>query len=624
MMRCLQCTTEIPNGMHVCTQCGYRAGASEATLVLTGGDETLGPQESLLDVVRCELSQDYEVEMELARGGMAVVFRATEIELARQVALKVLPPEMALSQSMANRFKREARMAASLEHPNIIPIYRVGQAGRLFFITMKYIDGRALSSLIESQGPLPAPVVWHVLRGCASALAHAHEHGIIHRDIKGANILMDTEGHVIVSDFGVARALEDASMTASGSVIGTPHFMSPEQCAGKHVAPQSDQYSLGVLGFQMLTGHIPFDADTIAAVMHHHFFTPIPPLGSARPDAPQAMVDVINRALSKSPKQRFGTTAEMLAAIESIPLTDADRRYGEAMLRELAAGATIPRVATGELPPLPEVIQLSGPVPVQFPGFTPSDELMTPAGSSGTPRTPLPARGFAAAAWARVAGVAAGAAVVTGLASVWLLASAPANAVGGADSLAAPLLSLAAAESLRSPGSRATAPTTIADAATRGAPSAAAPASGYAWFRGLPGGASVTVAGRTLAGGRGELPPGRYDYRVSAPDHLPQAGTIDVRPGETASVDVDLRRREAAPVATGALRLRVYPTSAMIVVDDRPLGQGIVMDSVLAAGPHRLVVTAPGFVPFDTTFTIDANQTTTLPPIKLQEIEPTS
>jgi predicted Ser/Thr protein kinase len=600
MTNCSQCHTDIPDGMHVCTQCGFRAGSSEPTLVLEGEGEGehAGPQESLLDLVRRELSRDYEVDVELARGGMAVVFRATEIELSRQVALKVLPPEMALSQSMANRFKREARMAASLEHPNIIPIYRVGQAGRLFFITMKYIDGRALSSLIESQGPLAWPVVWHVLRGCASALAHAHDGGIIHRDIKGANILIDTEGHVIVSDFGVARALEDASMTASGSVIGTPHFMSPEQCAGKRVAAQSDQYSLGVLGFQMLAGHIPYDAETIAAVMHHHFFTPIPPLGSARPDAPQALVDVVSRALAKNPKQRFGTTYEMLAAIEAVPMTDADRRWGEAMLRELASGVPIPRVAAGDLPPLPEVMQLSGPVSTQQPVFTPSEGFVDPS-----------AEGATAAAIARrrtkrtliASGV--GFAGIVATMALWVVSQSAASA-GTANGDGAPLAP---------DGSR----LAIADSGAPPAPPR--PAVGVVRVRDLPAGAIVSVGGTRIMGGVGEVAPGTHAWRIQAPDHYPDSGTVVVTAGDTLVMEGRLAEVPKGPPPTGKLRVSAFPRNALIVVDDRTLGAGVVMDSVLAVGAHRLRVSAPGFVPFDTTITIEEGVTTPVPSIKLQE-----
>jgi hypothetical protein len=161
---------------------------------------------------------------------------------------------------------------------------------------------------------------------------------------------------VIVTDFGVARAIDNASMTTTGSVIGTPYFMSPEQCAGKVAAPQSDQYSLGVVGFQMLTGSLPFQADTLAAIMHHHFFTPAPDVTKAREDIPAELTAILTRVMSKDPDRRYPTTADMLTAVESIPLTDADRSAGEGMLRSLAGGTPVPTVRTSALPPLEDTM----------------------------------------------------------------------------------------------------------------------------------------------------------------------------------------------------------------------------------------------------------------------------
>ncbi len=244
-----------------------------ATLDGTGPPE---PGEALLASVRRALAADYDVEREVGRGGMAVVFKGREKELERTVALKVLPPDLAPVSSIADRFKREARLAASLDHPNIIPVYRVGYTGGVLYMAMKYIDGRALDGLVASQGPLPLPVVLTVLRATARAMAYAHEHGIVHRDIKGANILIDRNGRVIVSDFGIARAMESAALTATGLMIGTPHYMSPEQCAGRPAGAQADQYSLGIVAYQLLTGAVPFDGESVPEILQQHCFTPAP------------------------------------------------------------------------------------------------------------------------------------------------------------------------------------------------------------------------------------------------------------------------------------------------------------------------------------------------------------
>ena len=315
--------------------------------------ETENP-DALFQRVRMVLAGEYDVERELARGGMGVIFKATEIGLRRTVALKVLPPELGFSVKAAERFKREARMVAELDHPNIIPVYRIGQLGGIFFIAMKFIEGRSLGLIIDTQGALPVPVVLHVLRGATRALAYAHDRHIIHRDIKGGNILVDRDGRVMVSDFGVALRSSDVNLTADGTVIGTPPFMSPEQCAGRRTSPQSDQYSVGIVGFQMLSGAVPFHADTIAGVMQQHFFTPAPDVRQTRDDVPAALAEVLNRTLEKDPAARFPTTRDMLAALEAIPFSESDRRESEQVLRHLVQGSVIAKVSTRSLPPLPQ------------------------------------------------------------------------------------------------------------------------------------------------------------------------------------------------------------------------------------------------------------------------------
>ncbi len=234
----------------------YSSGGAPRSAEVHVLTRTLSGQagDALLQLVRRELAEDYDVEREIGRGGMAIVYRGVERQLRRTVALKVLPPELLLGPAVIGRFEREAQMAAALDHPSIIPIYRVGQTASLAYLAMKYVEGRGLDRVIAEQGALPIAVVVSVLRAATSAFAYAHAHGIVHRDVKGGNILIDREGRVIVTDFGVARAIDNASMTTTGSVIGTPYFMSPEQCAGKVAAPQSDQYSLGVVAFQNADG----------------------------------------------------------------------------------------------------------------------------------------------------------------------------------------------------------------------------------------------------------------------------------------------------------------------------------------------------------------------------------
>jgi hypothetical protein len=230
----------------------------------------------------------------------------------------------------------------------------VGERGGVLFIAMKLVHGRSLDVLIREQGALPAIVALHILRSAARALAHAHERGIVHRDVKGANLLIDRDGRVLVSDFGVALRASDITLTMDGALIGTPAYMSPEQCKGKRAGSQSDQYSLGIVAFEILTGVVPFDSDTLPGFIRHHLYSPVPDIRIARDDLPPALVAIVERALQKSPEQRFHTTRAMLDAIEMIPFSETDRRASEGLLGALVRGASVTRVPTRSFPAIPE------------------------------------------------------------------------------------------------------------------------------------------------------------------------------------------------------------------------------------------------------------------------------
>ena len=347
-MHCRRCSAAVPENAKFCLECGTAIADPLAQTSIIEEDESL----ILLRSLQRSLSGEFDVECEVGRGAMAIVYKATEVELGRRVALKVLPPSAPIGKAGAERFKREARLAASLDHPNIIPVYRVGQVGATHFIAMRFVDGKGLDDIIAAQGPLPIGVVIHILRGATSALAYAHGSGIVHRDVKSGNIMVDREGRVMVADFGIARAAEDASLTATGSVVGTPYYMSPEQCAARRIGPQSDQYSLGVVAFQMLTGSVPFNAETLPGIMHHHFYTAVPDLRASRPDVPPELYEVVTRALAKKPDHRYATTDAMLEAIEAIPFTADEKLIGEDALRALARGAGLDLVQAHPLPPL--------------------------------------------------------------------------------------------------------------------------------------------------------------------------------------------------------------------------------------------------------------------------------
>src|SRR3989454_4576787 len=223
------------------------------------------------------LGSSYTVEGELGRGGMGVVYQARDERLKRQVAIKVLPPELAFREEIRIRFLREAETAARLSHPHIVPIHSVGEGpdGLVYFV-MAYVEGESLAGRLKRRGRLPAEEARRVMIETADALGAAHAVGIIHRDVKPDNILLEgSRGRVVVTDFGIAKALSSttgsATLTATGVAIGTPHYMSPEQAAGdREIDGRSDIYSLGVVSYQMVTGELPFHAPTVPGILMKH------------------------------------------------------------------------------------------------------------------------------------------------------------------------------------------------------------------------------------------------------------------------------------------------------------------------------------------------------------------
>jgi serine/threonine-protein kinase len=250
---------------------------------------------------------------------MAIVYLGHDAHLGRKVAIKLLPPELTFGSStqVIERFKREARTAATLDHPNIIPVHRVSTGGKLFWYVMKYLEGEALDEILEREGQLAVDRTADIVRQVADALDYAHEKNVVHRDVKPANVMLDAKARVTVTDFGIAKALDANTLTASGAMIGTPYYMSPEQCSGKRVGPASDQYSLAVMTYQMLGGHVPFTGDSVVDIIRKHVMDPVPPLGVLRPKLPEAVVAVVERGLSKAPSERFTNCAEFARALDA-------------------------------------------------------------------------------------------------------------------------------------------------------------------------------------------------------------------------------------------------------------------------------------------------------------------
>jgi hypothetical protein len=266
--------------------------------------------------LRAALRGQYDIQRELGRGGMGIVLLARDERLDRQVALKVLPPSLAEQTDTRERFLREARMAAQLSHPHIVPVHRADDIGGFAFFAMGYVDGETLGDRIRDRGALPPADAVRVLREVAWALAYAHARGIVHRDVKPENILIERgSGRAIVTDFGIARADYNPSLTQDGLVLGTVHYMSPEQSGGEALDGRSDLYALGCVGFLALSGRLPFEGTAPQAVLIAHATKQPPLLRDVAPGVPATLASVIDRCLRKHPRDRFATGEELADAL---------------------------------------------------------------------------------------------------------------------------------------------------------------------------------------------------------------------------------------------------------------------------------------------------------------------
>ena len=288
--------------------------APQPTAAATGAATTAGAAPDLQSLGR------YRLEREIGRGAMGTVYLGRDSAINRLVAIKAIPLAREFSDTeldeARSRFFREAETAGRLNHPNIVTIYDVGEQDGLAYIAMEYLKGRHLSDFATANTLLEPRRVIELIARTADALGFAHKQNVVHRDIKPANLMYDMAGDVLkITDFGIAR-LTDAGSTRTGIVLGTPSFMSPEQLEGRIVTGHSDLFSLGVTLFQLLSGQLPFRADTMTGLMQQIAEMPHPPLKAIRPDLPDCVQTVIDRALAKSPDARFETGAQMAAALD--------------------------------------------------------------------------------------------------------------------------------------------------------------------------------------------------------------------------------------------------------------------------------------------------------------------
>jgi len=310
MMECLKCHTPLPSGSKFCYACGAD---------VTGGGTTgasASATEGLMQRLQRLVEGKYKIERLLGKGGMGAVFLAHDLTLEREVAIKVLPPDISMDEHIVKRFQQEAKTSAKLDHTNIIPIYRVESEGGLNYFVMKYIAGTSLEDVLDQKQPLTIDYIQRVLWEAACALGHAHQRGVVHRDVKPANIMFDHDGRVMLTDFGISKALQAATgFTGTGMIIGTPHYMAPEQAKGGTVNGRADEYSLGVVGYRMITAELPYTGDSVHTILYKHIFEEVPSAAAKRSDAPPFLTAAISRALCKEPDQRFATMEEFATAV---------------------------------------------------------------------------------------------------------------------------------------------------------------------------------------------------------------------------------------------------------------------------------------------------------------------
>jgi len=350
MATCPTCTTPLPADALFCPRCGASTptGISQETGRTTFSAPTVSTAEALsarrAEVQRA-LGAAFEVRQLIGQGGFGEVWAATDVRLKRDVAVKVLREELVASPALLERFRREAEAAAKLRHPNVVPIYQVGEAEGLVFFVMPLIKGESLRARLEREGRLDVAEAVRILLEAAGALHEAHAAGIVHRDIKPDNILLEgDQRRVLLMDFGIAKSLQagEGGLTGTGMVIGTPQYMSPEQATGeKHIDARSDLYSLGVVAYQMLCGRLPYEADGAQGMIVAHITATPEPIEKARKGVPEELAAAVMRALAKRPEARWPTAAEFAAAIRPpVPVSEeSPLRWVAKRLRRSVRGA---------------------------------------------------------------------------------------------------------------------------------------------------------------------------------------------------------------------------------------------------------------------------------------------
>jgi serine/threonine-protein kinase len=567
---CSRCGQSVTEGSRFCPSCGLDLAATTPGRRVT--EQPTG-EKSEAELVGEALAGEYELIGELGRGGMAIVYHGRDKQLEREVAIKVLPFSLAFDAEFVERFQREARTAARLEHPNIIPIYRVGRSGRVIYFVMKLLRGQSLSRVLAQRTLAPVEIQ-QLLVQTAGALGFAHRHGIVHRDVKPDNIMFDELGHAVVTDFGIAKAASGTRLTGTGMSIGTPHYMSPEQARAQPLDGRSDLYSLGVVAYECLTGRKPFDGEDAFAIGYKHIMEklPEPPLES--PDARRVFA-VIRRMMEKAPADRYQTAEDLVRELEgrrpsvtvlemeAPKLTAPDAAATLALTREEAA-----QIASGGRP------AAGAPVTSPLPGRRPS----APAEAPATPDTPMPRR--PAVRPPRQRKKSSGALVAAAV--VFLVGA------GGAGGYVLYTRYLraqpAAAPEATSPPSELVGVTLPpVDSALLAARDSVAradaerfralPDSGWLVVTGVPTGARLYLGEQTYRDTMLWLGIGTYKVRVSAAGYTDFDGTASVPKADTAVLRVAMTRASASASPSGTRPATRQPATATRTPARQPTGQ---------------------------------------------------
>ncbi|HWA41157.1 MAG TPA: protein kinase, partial [Gemmatimonadales bacterium] len=533
-MYCSRCGTQFPDQSKFCPSCGLEVGGGATTPVkaIATGEMTE------LDIVKEALSTEYEIQKELGRGGMAIVYKAKDKQLEREVAVKVLPFSLAFDAEFVERFQREARTAAQLEHPSIIPIYRVGKSGRVIFFVMKFLRGNSLSNVLRDRGRMSPPEIRRLLLEAGGALGHAAKHGIVHRDIKPDNIMFDEFGQCIVTDFGIAKAASGQKLTGTGMSIGTPHYMSPEQARAQPIDGRSDIYSLGIVAYQALVGQVPYDGDDSFSIGYKHIMEPIPEPELHSADERQ-LFDVIRKMIAKEPAERFQSSDELVAALEGGPVAGGLGPRAATTSRNAAATTPLPKIAD-PLPTKSVKAGLPNPTERRPNAMRPQVERAEKKSSAGLViglLVLLVGGGGGAYYWFVLkpqAEAAARSAVTPTRPDSTLVAD------SGYATLAA---------NTNRPGTTPARDTTPAAASVPApTPPAASADSGTLKVGLLPRGSAVMVDGRAWRTNPGRLPVGEHDVLVTAPGHDNFRQRVRVVKGQQFDLLPELRRLGAAAV----------------------------------------------------------------------------